>query len=131
MRLALLSLVVLAAFPLVAADACVPLCEVTAHQLTGFVPAVTAVTSGSSVAWSELDGFHVAAPKDFCFRADIFRGQTASATFLVQDGVLYAAGDGDPMEPCTTATVLPDGTAILDYSCPVHPNMQAARLVVK
>lgn len=132
MRLALASLVLVALLPLVAAtDVCVPTCAVATHQLTGFVPAALVVASGSTVAWSELDGLHVAAARDFCFQATIPPGGTGSARFVVQDGALYAAGGADPLERCTTAAMLPDGSAVLEYYCPVHPSMRPAQLVVK
>lgn len=131
MRLVLASLVLLAAIPVAAGDACVPSCEVASHQLAGFVPAVVTVASGSTVTWTELDGLHLAASRDFCFDATIAKGNPGMATFFVQDGVLYAASEGDPVEACRSATLTPDGTARLEYYCPMHPNMRSAFILVK
>lgn len=131
MRLALVSLALLALVPVVAGDACVPICEVKSHQLAGFVPVVTMVVSGSTVVWTELDGAHMAVARDFCFNTAILKNDPGAATFAVRDGVLYAASEGDPEKPCLGAIVTPDGAAVLEYYCPVHPNMRNAQLVVK
>lgn len=130
MRLVIVSLVLIAAVPVVAGDACVPLCAVTSHEVAGFQPALVVVTSGSTVTWSELDKYHVAASRDFCFLVDVPRGGSGAATFTIRDGVLFAQ-EGNVSKACTGATMLPDGSALLDYFCPVHPGMPEAQLLVK
>lgn len=129
-RLVLFSLVLIAAVPVVAGDACVPLCAVTSHQVAGFQPALVVVTSASTVTWTELDTYHIAASRDFCFIVDVPRGGSGAATFSVRDGALFAQ-EGDVSKACTGATMLPDGSALLEYFCPVHPNMPEAQLLVK
>jgi len=129
-------LVALAAVPVVAGDACLPLCEVKTVDLRArfaYVPAAIFVQSGSSVAWSALDSApHTATDRaSFCFSVNFAGPAVRSVLFSIADGALFAALPGKEPEECTGAAALPDGSFVLGYECVVHPDAMEGLLVVK
>lgn len=124
----------LALLPGVAGDTCLPTCEVPSHLTAGFVPATTIVRSGSTVTWTTLDSIHTAsdtpdAAWNMCFNVAFGPTSPGSARFDIEDGVLYAQGEGDPRKACD-ARALPDGSFALEYLCLYHRATMNGVLVV-
>jgi plastocyanin len=126
----LLALAAVAAAPFVAADTCLPTCDVTTAAMRFFVPQVSVVTTGSTLSWLSGDGFgHTATDlATGCFHADFGSVNRGTVLFFVAEGALFAASEGKEPEACENAA-LPDGTFRLDYTCLLHPEMKAAILV--
>lgn len=136
MRLALVTVLVALALPVAIPAAaalvgCVPACEVQSHTTGGFLPRLTALASGATVTWRALDTFHVAQDASACFSASYTPASPAVVAFSLRDGALYASSGGGAPRACASAVHLPDGSALLHYTCPLHPNTMQADLLVK
>lgn len=130
--IALLGLLVLV--PAVSA-VCVPTCEVVSAGVRGtrlvFAPPVTVVQTGDTITWTSTDGLsHIASERgDDCFFAWFGPGFAGHAHFFVGEGGVHAAEVGQPLARCAEALALPDGSFLLDYWCPLHPEMVGRILV--
>lgn len=106
---------------------CMGACVVQGEALVGFVPPVLVMTSGSRVAWEGLDNApHVniegalEPPEASCFVVAYGGGSRSPEVGLrLQGGGLVAELDGRTL-PCTSATMLPGGSALLGYQCVIH-----------
>lgn len=117
---------------------CEGVCPVQGSGITGFVPPVLLLKSGSTVEWQSLDGLgHVnregavnAKPAEtscinVAYVGSLFDGQ---ATFRLEGGGLVAEAMG-VTRTCATATVTEAGAA-LAYQCVLHPLVMKGVLVV-
>ncbi|MCA1813338.1 MAG: hypothetical protein LC624_05230 [Halobacteriales archaeon] len=113
---------------------CEGTCPVPGSGITGFVPPVLVLRSGSTVAWQSMDIGHlnledaVGQPSDGCFDAFYTTGVDALVTFRVVDGGLVAEQDGVP-KACASATAV-GGAQVLTYYCRIHSFTMKGALVV-
>lgn len=130
----------LAALPTAPASplACTGECYASWIGGVGFVPPVLVITSGSTVSWGSTDperhvNIEGAAQlgQESCFTVWYDAETAGTARFEVADGVLHGAAIGDALAPCTTATFLSGGEAVLQYHCVIHPTTMRGALVVE
>lgn len=111
-------------------------CGVDGSGITGFVPPVLLLRSGSEVVWRGLDhAAHVNLEGAFnfdaaasCFVATYAGAQAARVTFRLEGGRLVAE-QGGVAKACASAVVA-EGTATLGYQCVLHAATMKGALVV-
>lgn len=98
-----------------------------------YAPPVVVVQSGGTVTWTSNDLpnpiHHTSTSVDRCFSTAYTGASPGHATFRLVDGALRASGDGGVEKPCPQATMLPDGSALLEYVCLYHAQMRGFVLV--
>lgn len=126
----------IAALPPGVPGACEGTCPVPGSGITGFLPPVEVVRSGSTVAWQSLDGIghlnledFAGTPADGCFAAAYGSGQDGLVTFRLEGGALVAEQAG-AARTCRSA-VLQGGSAVLTYYCRFHSLTMRGVLVVE
>lgn len=135
--LSLLFVATLAPAPVAAAppaDVCVPACTVIAVD-NAFVTPATVVLSGSTVTWESTmvsRNAHTATDAALsCFHVTWAPGRSASVTFDVVEGVLYATTLGSPVGPRACAALADaGGVFVVPYVCIHHDNTMVGDLVV-
>lgn len=133
-----LGLFVLPLVPPAIAAACVPSCEVLAHEL-GFFPRATVAEAGAWIEWRGLDALHhTSTDADFrntlCFDSHYGGAKVGRVMFEVRGSELWAYSDADPVARlCDGSSVraLADGDFAVSYVCTDHTRFMQGTIVVE